>query len=64
MTWDRASLKEYKEKCDEAIKNKHNSFVHKGALQDVREAQKLIERFEKEFEKSYGSNEVTIPYEI
>lgn len=62
MSWDRASLKEYKDKCDEAIKNKQDSFVHKGALQNVNEAKRLIERFEKAFEKSHGANEVTLPY--
>jgi ABC-type uncharacterized transport system substrate-binding protein len=70
-TWNKEGLKEYKALCDEAIKNKHNSFVHKGSLQDVGRAKKLIKQLEKAFNDPvmkiasmlYNSNQVTIPYE-
>jgi len=67
ITFTKKGLKEYKSLYDEAVKNNHQSFVHKGGLQKVNEAKKLIDRFEKEFSHPVhilaGSTQVTLPYE-
>lgn len=62
ITFDKDSLNEYKRLYNEAVENKHNSFVHKGNLQDVNRAKRLIDRFEKEFSNSISGNKATIPY--
>jgi hypothetical protein len=62
ITFDKDSLNEYKGLYNEAVENKHSSFVHKGNLQDVNRAKRLIDRFEKEFSNSISGNKATIPY--
>jgi len=62
ITFSRETLAEYKAKCEEAITNKHDTFVWKGTLSTVTEGKRLISRFEQSFIQNPIADKVTIPY--
>jgi len=61
ITFSRQALSDYKNKSLQAIVSGYNTFVHKGSLVKVDDAQRLINAFKPHFINK-DTNEVTIPY--
>ncbi len=61
ITFSRQALSDYKNKSLDAIVNGNTTFVHKGALIKVSDAERLIDKFTPHF-LDKNKDEVTILY--